>query len=153
MVALTLMPPPCSAGYGDTQWLPPNPQTQWTEIGQRMPDPHRLTHSHKYVPKGDSHLLCVPPIGDTLAKGTPIAVSTTEGVGGGGMGGGSSLSQGCVPTGAGDTKFHYHRNPLACCNPSLKKERIVSRMPPAPWGHTRGGEGWTESMGHGGLQA
>lgn len=93
-------------------------------------------------------------VGDTLAKGTPRAVSTTEGAKGGRvMGGGSSLSQGCVPTGAGDTKFHYHLNPLACCNPSLKEEGIVSWMSPAPWGHTRGGEGWTASTGHGGLQA
>lgn len=39
MITLTLMPLPCSARYEDTRWFSPNPQTQWAEIGQKMPDP------------------------------------------------------------------------------------------------------------------
>lgn len=51
-------------GLGDTQHLPPRPQTPWTEIGQEVPDPPRLC----------LHPGCVPEVSATPTWGDPAGV-------------------------------------------------------------------------------
>lgn len=51
-------------GLGDTQHLPPRPQTPWAEIGQEVPDPPRLC----------PHPGCVPEVSATPTWGDPAGV-------------------------------------------------------------------------------
>lgn len=51
-------------GLGDTQHLPPRPQTPWAEIGQEVPDPPRLC----------LHPGCVPEVSATPTWGDPAGV-------------------------------------------------------------------------------